>query len=131
MLTSITAGALTGAFGSTVKRFALWMLEEDLVHSIASDAHDARRRPPGMSAALAAARGRAAGLCRTRRMADGVRAACDPRRRPDPGGSGARAEAAARPVQASRTIAMTMPTRTQTTIAACTQIQSGFTGARV
>lgn len=54
MLTSITAGALTGAFGSTVKRFALWMIEEDLVHSVASDAHDARRRPPGMRAALAA-----------------------------------------------------------------------------
>jgi protein-tyrosine phosphatase len=55
MLTSITAGALLGRFGSTVKRFALWMLEEDLVHNVASDAHDARRRPPGMREALAAA----------------------------------------------------------------------------
>ena len=54
MVTSVTAGAMTGAFGSTVKRFVFWMFEEDLVHSIASDAHDARRRPPGMSAALAA-----------------------------------------------------------------------------
>ena len=55
MLTSITAGALIGRFGSTVKRFALWMLEEDLVHNVASDAHDARQRPPGLSQGLAAA----------------------------------------------------------------------------
>ncbi|HEX2085840.1 MAG TPA: CpsB/CapC family capsule biosynthesis tyrosine phosphatase [Solirubrobacteraceae bacterium] len=55
MLTSITAGALLGRFGSTVRRFALWMLEEDLVHNVASDAHDARRRPPGMREALEAA----------------------------------------------------------------------------
>ena len=55
MLTSLTAGALLGRFGSTVKRFALWMLESDLVHNVASDAHDARRRPPGLREALAAA----------------------------------------------------------------------------
>ena len=55
MLTSVTAGALAGRFGSTVKRFALWMLEEDLVHNVASDAHDARRRPPGLRAGLEAA----------------------------------------------------------------------------
>ena len=54
MVTSVTAGALLGRFGSTVKRFALWMVEEDLVHSLASDAHDARRRPPGMREAIAA-----------------------------------------------------------------------------
>ena len=55
MLTSVTAGALLGRFGSTVKRFALWMLEEDLVHDLASDAHDAERRPPGIHDAIAAA----------------------------------------------------------------------------
>lgn len=55
MLTSITGGALLGRFGSTVKRFALWMLEEDLVHNVASDAHDARRRPPGLREGLDAA----------------------------------------------------------------------------
>ena len=55
MLTSITGGALLGRFGSTVKRFALWMLESDLVHNVASDAHDAQRRPPGLREALAAA----------------------------------------------------------------------------
>ena len=55
MLTSITGGALLGRFGSTVKRFAFWLLEEDLVHNVASDAHDAVRRPPGMRQALHAA----------------------------------------------------------------------------
>jgi protein-tyrosine phosphatase len=55
MVTSITAGALVGRFGSTVRDFAFWMFEEDLVHNVASDAHDARRRPPGLRGALLAA----------------------------------------------------------------------------
>jgi protein-tyrosine phosphatase len=52
MLSSITAGSLQGHFGSTVKRFTYELLEEGLVHNIASDAHDARRRAPGMAAAI-------------------------------------------------------------------------------
>ena len=55
VLTSVTASAFAGRFGSTVKRFAHWMLEEDLVHNLASDAHDARRRPPGLREGLHAA----------------------------------------------------------------------------
>lgn len=55
MLSSITAGSLRGAFGSTVKRFAFDLLERDLVHNVASDAHDARRRRPGIADAFAAA----------------------------------------------------------------------------
>ncbi len=55
LVSSITAGALSGRFGSPVRRFALWMLEQDLVHNVASDAHDAYRRPPGMREGLAAA----------------------------------------------------------------------------
>ena len=62
MLTSITAGTLLGRFGSTVQRFAFWMLEEDLVHNVASDAHDARRRPPGVREALAYADAKLPGL---------------------------------------------------------------------
>ena len=62
MLASITAGALLGRFGSTVKSFAFWMLEEDLVHNVASDAHDASRRPPGLREALAAADAELPGL---------------------------------------------------------------------
>ena len=55
MLTAVTAGALLGRFGKDVRRFALWMFEHDLVHSVASDAHDAVRRPPGIREGLAAA----------------------------------------------------------------------------
>jgi len=48
MLTSITAGALVGRFGSTVSRYAHELVRDGLVHNVASDAHDTRRRPPGM-----------------------------------------------------------------------------------
>lgn len=43
---SITAGSLAGVFGSTVRRFALHLLSQELVHDISSDAHDTDRRPP-------------------------------------------------------------------------------------
>jgi protein-tyrosine phosphatase len=48
MLTSITAGALVGRFGGTVERYAHELVRDGLVHNVASDAHDTRRRPPGM-----------------------------------------------------------------------------------
>jgi protein-tyrosine phosphatase len=52
MLTSITAGSLVGRFGEQVRRFAMRLLEEGLVHDVASDAHDRYARPPGMAAEL-------------------------------------------------------------------------------
>jgi protein-tyrosine phosphatase len=52
VLTSITAGSLVGRFGGSVRRFALELVREGLVHNVASDAHDLRSRPPGMAAAL-------------------------------------------------------------------------------
>ena len=52
MLTSITAGALVGRFGSTVQRYAHELVKDGLVHNVASDAHDTRRRPPGLRAEL-------------------------------------------------------------------------------
>ena len=55
MLSSITAGSLRGDFGSTVQRFSFDLLEQDLVHNVASDAHDARRRRPGLDGAFEAA----------------------------------------------------------------------------
>ena len=55
VVTSVTAEAFTGRFGSAVRDFAFELLREDLVHTIASDAHDRRRRPPGMVAGLRAA----------------------------------------------------------------------------
>jgi protein-tyrosine phosphatase len=52
MLTSVTASAFGGRFGREVQRFAWWMYEHKLVHNVASDAHDDRRRPPMVLAEL-------------------------------------------------------------------------------
>jgi protein-tyrosine phosphatase len=52
VLTSITAGSLVGRFGSTVQRYALGLVEGELVHNVASDAHGAGERRPGMTAEL-------------------------------------------------------------------------------
>jgi protein-tyrosine phosphatase len=52
VLTSITAGSLVGRFGSTVRRFALQLIEAELVHNVASDAHDPEQRRPGMAEEL-------------------------------------------------------------------------------
>jgi protein-tyrosine phosphatase len=51
-LTSITAGSLTGRFGSRVRRFALDLAHDELVHNVTSDAHDHAGRPPGIRAEL-------------------------------------------------------------------------------
>lgn len=48
-VTSVTAGAFGGNFGSTVQRFAFAMVASGWVHSVASDCHDAVRRPPTMA----------------------------------------------------------------------------------
>lgn len=53
--TQVTAASFAGAFGRTVRDCAERMLEAGLVHSVASDAHDALRRPPGIAAPLEAA----------------------------------------------------------------------------
>jgi protein-tyrosine phosphatase len=55
VLTSVTAGSLVGRFGGEVRRFARRLVEQGLVHNVASDAHDAIKRPPGMAAELAEA----------------------------------------------------------------------------
>lgn len=52
-LTSITAGSLAGRFGKQVRRFAMQMVAEGLVHNVASDAHDVNRRPPSITTKLA------------------------------------------------------------------------------
>lgn len=49
VLTSITAGSLVGRFGEHVRRFALRLAQDGLVHNVVSDAHDHIRRPPGMA----------------------------------------------------------------------------------
>ena len=55
MLTSLTASALTDRFGTTAGRFARDLVRRGLVHNVASDAHDATRRAPGIREHLDAA----------------------------------------------------------------------------
>jgi len=47
----VTASVLTGAWGERAWRTAEWLLRRDAVHILASDAHDAKHRVPGLSAA--------------------------------------------------------------------------------
>jgi protein-tyrosine phosphatase len=49
VLTSITAGSLVGRFGEHIRRFALQLARDGLIHNIASDAHDSVERPPGIT----------------------------------------------------------------------------------
>lgn len=51
-LMSITAGSLTGRFGAPVRQFATRLIEERLVHNVASDAHDASGRPPALASEI-------------------------------------------------------------------------------
>lgn len=51
-LCSVTASSFKGRFGSQVRRFALKLLEEQLVHNVASDAHDLQGRPPALAPEL-------------------------------------------------------------------------------
>jgi protein-tyrosine phosphatase len=46
MLTQITASSITGQFGRLVERVSRTMLDRDLIHIAASDAHNVGRRPP-------------------------------------------------------------------------------------
>lgn len=52
ILTSITAGSLVGKFGGEVRRFALRLVRDGLVHNVASDAHGHLQRTPGITAEL-------------------------------------------------------------------------------
>src|SRR3954447_2260267 len=47
-LCSVTAGSASGQWGGPVKRFTQELFERGLVHNIASDAHDADFRSPGL-----------------------------------------------------------------------------------
>jgi protein-tyrosine phosphatase len=51
----VTSGSLTGAFGGRPKYWAERMLDEGLVHILASDAHGVRRRGPDLAAGRVAA----------------------------------------------------------------------------
>jgi len=45
----ITAGALAGSFGKSARYWAERMLDEGLVHILATDAHDTEKRPPNLA----------------------------------------------------------------------------------
>lgn len=51
-LTSITAGSLAGRFGDHVRRFALRLARQGLIHNVVSDAHDHVKRPPSIAAEI-------------------------------------------------------------------------------
>jgi len=46
VLMQVTAGAVTGRFGRRARYWSERMLDDGIVHIIATDAHDAKRRPP-------------------------------------------------------------------------------------
>jgi len=48
-LSQITAQSLSGAFGTKIQKTAALFLRQNLAQIIASDAHDAKRRPPRLS----------------------------------------------------------------------------------
>lgn len=52
ILASLTAGSLVGRFGGLTRRFALKLVQEEMVHNVASDAHDLSGRAPGISSEL-------------------------------------------------------------------------------
>ncbi len=52
MVMQVTAGSLVGQFGPAAERAGWRMIESGQVAIVATDAHDAERRPPAMSAAV-------------------------------------------------------------------------------
>jgi protein-tyrosine phosphatase len=52
VLMSITAGSVVGRFGGGVRRYALELAHQGLVHNVTSDAHDSVVRAPGMAIEL-------------------------------------------------------------------------------
>ncbi len=52
MVMQVTAGSLVGQFGPAAERAGWHMVEQGLVAMVATDAHDAKQRPPSMTAAI-------------------------------------------------------------------------------
>ncbi len=55
VVASLTAGSLTGRFGSQTRRFAVELLHEGLAQNVASDTHDESNRPPAIAEQIAGA----------------------------------------------------------------------------
>jgi protein-tyrosine phosphatase len=62
VLCSVTAASMEGRFGRTVRRFTAELFREGLVHDVASDAHGARGRGPGLGAGFDSLAGELRGL---------------------------------------------------------------------
>ena len=54
-LVQVTASSLTGRWGEAAAKSAVWLLQHEAVHVLASDAHDPVHRPPVLSAGREAA----------------------------------------------------------------------------
>jgi protein-tyrosine phosphatase len=52
VLTSVTSGSLVGRFGSRVHRFVIELARAEMIHNVASDAHNCTSRPPSIAAEL-------------------------------------------------------------------------------
>jgi protein-tyrosine phosphatase len=57
-LIQVTANSLTGRFGQQAERTALWLLDHQWVHFLATDAHNLNSRPPQLSQAFHLVAGR-------------------------------------------------------------------------
>jgi protein-tyrosine phosphatase len=91
VLMSLTAGSLAGRFGSQVRRYALELCAEGLIHNVTSDAHDSVRRAPGLAAELEQAGLAPLADWLTRQVPEAILAGTEIPQRP--AGAGARASA--------------------------------------
>jgi protein-tyrosine phosphatase len=73
-LVQVTANSLSGDWGRRAKSAATWLLKNDAVHIIASDAHDTVHRPPVLSRAREAAAGIVGAASALRLVEDNPRA---------------------------------------------------------
>ncbi len=73
-LAQVTAMSLTGDFGRRAQADASRLVEMGLVHFVASDAHDLKRRPPGLMRAWDAIAGRWGEVAARELLADNPRA---------------------------------------------------------
>jgi len=87
----ITSGSLLGAFGRQARYWGERMLDDGLVHILATDAHDVTRRPPNLSQGRAAALKRVGAIEAERLVVTRPQAALmneDPSNLPSPEGDG-------------------------------------------
>ena len=80
--TQVTAASLLGDFGSEARSAALDWIAAGMVHVVASDAHNLRKRPPRMSEALAVVREKAGEAIANALFIENPRAVVEARRLP-------------------------------------------------